>query len=227
MDYISSRVASVGYASPQRLPGFQPLNKSVLHRPQHSPGAALLQSRAPQCIVSSTVNDAQYTSYRHRVSHYRMHPYEAWYSCFCHRQTYLETPAGLEYLFCSLSMAFSGSPVQINPYNERTYSRQSTPILKINYFFPQWLLPRVVQFMLRLSCMQEPELILRVPRVVSDNAPVLFFAVQRNLDSIEDLFNQGLTSPFNVALSSGRTALHVSEKSLTEIKADYHAIVCR
>jgi hypothetical protein len=63
--------------------------------------------------------------------------------------------------------------------------------------------------------------------VVLDNAPVLFFEVQRNLDGIKDLFNQGLTSPFDVALSNGRTALHVSEQSLTGIKADYHGIVCR
>nr|KAK5432367.1 hypothetical protein LTR18_011124 [Exophiala xenobiotica] len=47
-----------------------------------------------------------------------------------------------------------------------------------------------------------------MPRVVPDNAPLMFLAVQGNMEEIQSLFTQGLASPFDVALSNGRTALH-------------------
>ncbi|KAJ4512828.1 hypothetical protein HRR74_006527 [Exophiala dermatitidis] len=47
-----------------------------------------------------------------------------------------------------------------------------------------------------------------MPRVVPDNAPLMFLAVQGNMEEIQSLFAQGLASPFDVALNTGRNALH-------------------
>jgi hypothetical protein len=50
---------------------------------------------------------------------------------------------------------------------------------------------------------------LSMPQVITDNAPILIFAVQGNLDGIKSLFSKGVASPYDIALSNGRTALHV------------------
>jgi hypothetical protein len=47
--------------------------------------------------------------------------------------------------------------------------------------------------------------------MVPGNASVFTFAVLGNLDGIKSLFNKGLASPYDVCVSNGRTALHVSE----------------
>jgi hypothetical protein len=68
----------------------------------------------------------------------------------------------------------------------------------------------MIHFVLTLSYMRGPGVSLSMPRVIPDNAPVLTFAVQGNLDGIKSLFSKGVASPYDVALSNGRTALHVS-----------------
>jgi hypothetical protein len=57
--------------------------------------------------------------------------------------------------------------------------------------------------------MKGPELILNCPRIVPDDSPILFQAVKGNLAHIQYLFNKGLASPYDIAASNGRTALHV------------------
>ena len=76
------------------------------------------------------------------------------------------------------------------------------------------MMSRVLQFVIQLSYMKGPELVLRVPRVVPDNAPALFYAVQGDIEGIKSLFSKGLASPYDVALDSGRTALHVCNRIL-------------
>lgn len=62
--------------------------------------------------------------------------------------------------------------------------------------------------------MRSPELILRTPWVVPGNASVFTFAMLGSLDGMKSLFSKGLTSPYYVCISNGRTALHVSNTQL-------------
>jgi hypothetical protein len=52
-------------------------------------------------------------------------------------------------------------------------------------------------------------MVLRAPRIVSDDAPILRFAAARDLQSIQALIGRGLASPADVGHSYGLTALHV------------------
>jgi hypothetical protein len=106
-------------------------------------------------------------------------------------------------------MGYSGLPVRNRACNERNCRKQSIPTVKVTYHFPHWLLARMIHFVLTLSYMKGPGVSLSMPRVIPDNAPVLTFAVQGNLDGIRSLFSKGIASPYDVALSNGRTALHV------------------
>lgn len=177
--------------------------------------STLEENRTPSCTSedfhrAETVSDSRLMRIsRSRAPHYRRNRCPSWCSCVCHKTCWLQTPESLYQALGLLFVGVSGFPIQYIKCNERLCRRQSIPTLKVNYFFPQWIVSRVLQFALRLSYMQGPELILRMPLVVPDNAPLMFFAVQGNLAEIQSLFNQGLASPFDVAMSNGRTALHV------------------
>ena len=58
------------------------------------------------------------------------------------------------------------------------------------------------------------ELAFQVSQIIPDNAPALFYVVQGDIEGIKSLFSKGLASPYDVALDSGRTALHVCNRVL-------------
>ncbi|KAL2448654.1 hypothetical protein ABEF95_011530 [Exophiala dermatitidis] len=160
-------------------------------------------------LVAETVSDSQITRMsRSRATHYRRTRCPSWCSCICHKTSSLQTPESLCHALDLLLMGVSGLPIQNIKCNERLCRRQSRPTVKVNYFFPQWILSRAFQFAFRFSDMQDPELVLRMPRVVPDGAPLMFLAVQGNMEEIQSLFAQGSASPSDVAWNTGRTALH-------------------
>jgi hypothetical protein len=65
------------------------------------------------------------------------------------------------------------------------------------------------QFAISVSETQGPDVALKMPRVVPDNAEVFACAVKGDLDGLQLLFSQGLASPFDVGVGTGRTPLHV------------------
>jgi hypothetical protein len=161
--------------------------------------------------LSPSANGVEaYSTVRVRASHYRRSPCEGWCSCVCHKPCYLQTPESVDFLLGSLFVGYSGFPIQRRGCNERACRQQSIPTIKVSYYFPRWLLTRVIQFVVSLSYMEGPKATLSVPRVIPDNAPVLSFAVQGNFKGIQTLFSQGVASLWDVGLSNGRTALHVS-----------------
>jgi len=166
-----------------------------------------------QITAASSNIPKAYSTLRVRASHYRRSSCEGWCSCICHTPSYFRTPQSVDFLLGSLFMGYSGLPVRNRACNERTCRKQSIPTVKVTYHFPHWLLARMIHFVLTLSYMKGPGVSLSMPRVIPDNAPVLTFAVQGNLDGIKSLFSKGTASPYDVALSNGRTALHVSLKN--------------
>jgi hypothetical protein len=169
-------------------------------------------------LLSSLANGIEADStLRVRASAYRMSRCEGWCSCICHRPYYLQTPQSVDFLLGSLFVGYSGFPIRRRGCNERTCHQQSIPTIKVSYYFPRWFLNRVVQFKAWSSYMQGPSLSLNVPRVIPDDSPVFSFAVQGNLAEIRSLFNKGLASPYDVGLSNGRTALHVSRGGRVDV----------
>jgi hypothetical protein len=68
----------------------------------------------------------------------------------------------------------------------------------------------MISFAASLTSMKGPQITLSMPRVVNGSADIFAFAVQGDIDGIKSLFSQGVASPYDVACTNGRTALHVS-----------------
>ena len=160
--------------------------------------------------LSPLANTRMYNTVRIRASRYRRTQCEGWCSCSCHQVNYFRTPQIADLALGSMFIGLSGFPVRRQRCSEKRCHKQSIPTLKVTYHFPLWLLARVVHFSLSLTYMNGPQFSLHMPRVVESNAEVFNLAVQGDLNNMKNLFRDGLASPYDVAASNGRTALHVS-----------------
>lgn len=131
--------------------------------------------------------------------------------CTCHRPTTLSSPKWLRGLIGLLFIGYSGIPLpnrNSRPCSENLCRKNSSSLLKVNYYFPPWFLSRMIALRDRWTPTDSHMLTVRTPRVVH-NLP-LFVAVQEgNLAQIQMLFAQGKASPFDVDLD-GISALIVS-----------------
>ena len=175
----------------------------------------LIIPRHTDDALSPLVKTHTYNTVRIRASRYRRTRCEGWCSCSCHQVNYLRTPQSADLALGSMFIGLAGFPVRRQRCSEKTCRKQSIPTLKVTYHFPLWLLARVVHFSLSLTYMNGPQISLHMPRVVESNAKIFSLAVQGDLINMKNLFREGLASPYDVAASNGRTALHVSPQILS------------
>lgn len=92
--------------------------------------------------------------------------------------------------------------------NERGCERQMGGSGSITYVCPPWMLHRMasITFSPRLGF----HMVLRAPRIVADDAPILRCAAIGDIRGIQKLITDGVASPGDVGASYGMTALHVS-----------------
>lgn len=150
-----------------------------------------------------------YSAMRVRAPHYRHTRCEGWCSCHCHQPNYWQSTQIAGLVFGSLVIAYSGLPYCRQDCNETSCRKQSIPTIKATYRLPQWLLSRIVNFGMSYSYMNGPKMTLSVPRLVPANSDLFAYAVQGDINGIQDLFSRGLASPYDTASNNGRTALHV------------------
>jgi hypothetical protein len=150
-----------------------------------------------------------YSAVRIRASHYRRSRCEGWCNCICHRPQYLRTPPIGDLLLGSLFLSYSGFSIQLQRCNQRNCNKQSIPTITISYQFPQWLLARMIHLVISFTYHNGPQVSLKMPRIVPGSSDLFSFAVQGNFDGIKSLFTRELASPYDVAATNGRTALHV------------------
>jgi hypothetical protein len=130
-------------------------------------------------------------------------------SCICHKRTKLSTPAILSGFVGSLLVGYTGLPFSPRSCNERTCKGNQHGSAHITYLFPQWLIPRLIS--LTYSQRVGFGVVLKAPRIVSDDALVLRYAASGDIPNMKLLFSQGLASPQDVGTSYGMTPLHVSQ----------------
>jgi hypothetical protein len=188
--------------------GDQLLNESV-EKGCHTKIARHLYIEQYSSLPRKDGRHMSYSAVRIRASHYRRSRCEGWCSCICHRPQYLRTPRSGDLLLGSLFMSYSGFPIRLQRCNQRNCNRQSIPTVTVSYHFPQWLLSRMIHFVMSFTYMNGPQVSLKMQRVVAGSSDLFSFAVQGNFDGIKSLFSRGLASPYDVAATNGRTALHV------------------
>ncbi len=129
-------------------------------------------------------------------------------TCTCHRPCKTATPVLLRSALGQAHIRYTAAGQSGKFCNERLCRRQRGYELRLTYKLPSWLTSRVLSLSLT-SLSDGLSMVIRVPRIVADDAPILRFAAARDLQSIQALIGRGLASPADVGHSYGLTALHV------------------
>ena len=127
--------------------------------------------------------------------------------CTCHHRRSKETPHFLKRFFGILFLGYTGFPLITPPCDIHACIRRPTAV--ITYFFPSWLITRVFLMVMRVSLHDGPQISIRVPRVISGSSKIFYSAKIGDVDSIKEILQQRIGSPFDVDYFSGYTALMV------------------
>ena len=145
------------------------------------------------------------------TSNYHPSACNLWCNCRCHVPVRLRTPAFLQQLIGRLHIRFAGLPFPGRQIcNEATCKHGATATTRISYLFPSWLVYKRLEVSAKWNRILGPELLLRVPNVVSPSSKIFVYVVNRDLDSIKELFAKRLASPFDIDSNRGFSPLHVS-----------------
>lgn len=133
--------------------------------------------------------------------------------CQCHEQKSFVSPRWTESLFGQLFLTYSGRPLSQN-HNCNIISCQewksNQVVFRATYFFPSWLLQRVIVVIDRWSPIGHV-MSVRTPRIVPDS-PGFYPASIGKLHTLQKLFRNGEASPFDTRGSDGYTFLQVSSQ---------------
>ncbi|KAH7319189.1 ankyrin repeat-containing domain protein [Rhexocercosporidium sp. MPI-PUGE-AT-0058] len=132
-------------------------------------------------------------------------------SCQCHSTSHLKTPKLLFNALGGLFLGYTGIPM-LNKKRCNRYGCKDSEGAKVqlSYYFPRWLVARMINVVVTNSAQFGPAMTLRVIRVLPDTSPVFTFARKGDIPSMGSFFQQGLASPIDVAAGDGRSALHMA-----------------
>lgn len=131
---------------------------------------------------------------------------QPWCSCACHAKSVLRTnrPNGLG----SLSISYSGLPWVTAQCDQKLCRSRSLPTVALTIRFPPWFWNRYVAPSFAYSPLEGPSInYLQFPRTVSWMSSLWRHGLDGNIRAIQDLFSQGLASPFDVQ-GLGGSVLH-------------------
>lgn len=133
-------------------------------------------------------------------------------SCQCHIKSQIQTPHWLHFVVGTLLYSLTVLPVSSSqPCNLLSCRRLGPGSTRLSYFFPSCAVASVFHMTSTWRSVSGADATwtVRMPRVISDDAPLWYHLQRRDLNNIELLFDNGQASPYDVDLM-GSSVLHVS-----------------
>ncbi|KAL9589864.1 MAG: hypothetical protein Q9203_001319 [Teloschistes exilis] len=130
---------------------------------------------------------------------------QSWCSCACHAKNVLRTNRrnGL----ASLSISYSGLPWVTAKCDQKSCRSRSLPAVALNIQFPSWLWKQYLSSSFVCSPLHTTNLNFALSRTVSWMSSLWRHGLDGNVRAIQDLFSEGLASPFDVQALGG-SVLH-------------------
>ena len=131
--------------------------------------------------------------------------------CQCHAQKQSASPKYLDWIFGQVFVGYSGLPFLAAKCDVDSCSRSRDSYASLEYWFRLGFFSSRI---LRLRLFHQPSfgarLELTALRRVPDNAQVINFALDGNIQGLKELFNRGLASPRDVSSTRGYSVCRVS-----------------
>lgn len=173
-------------------------------------GLDLVQSTAQQLLTMANAaraaestprsNIPRYSGIVVRTSSYRQSHCQNFCMCRCHRESQFRSSKWLETFIGRLFVGYTGMPyINYTSCNEATCKKEKSRLLRVNYYFPKWFLGRMITLREYSDPLEGSSLTVRTPRVVSQNSEAMICASMGNVGRLQELFSQGLASPFDIS----------------------------
>ena len=134
----------------------------------------------------------------------------SWCSCKCHQKFRFHSMSSTMSALGLLFMCLSGGRYSLQSCDEPQCLRKQDLRMRLAYVFPPWLLAQALCVIFTISCLGRPKFTPRWCGTFSGDAKIFTFAIEGDLEGLKKLFEEKAASPHDVAVSTGRTALHVS-----------------
>jgi hypothetical protein len=109
-----------------------------------------------------------------------------------------------------LFVEYAGIPAVTGKCNSSTCERAQTTQMSVEYWFPTTLFwSKIVRFQMTYLSNLGPSFQLRTLRRVPDSAPAVNFAMNGNIQGLQELFRRGTASPQDVSDTRGYSLLRV------------------
>ena len=132
-------------------------------------------------------------------------------TCNCHSSVATRSPSWLGSSLGTMLVRYNRSGYQsCESCRRRSCARDSSGGLKTQYYFPSWMLNRMLSMQYKWDPKSGYHFSLRAPRSVPPGSSIFTLAQHGNIQGIQRLFDQRLASPFDVSSDEGRSPLHVS-----------------
>ena len=130
--------------------------------------------------------------------------------CVCHRPHFVKTPRNLTKALGFLFIQYSGYPFAVfAKCTEPGCQAHSRFTAQVFYYFPVWLLNRMIVIQYLLTLFNEPAVSMTMRAVVPSGAEIFQFANTGDCIGLQRLFTERSASPNDVDIHGG-TALRVS-----------------
>lgn len=129
--------------------------------------------------------------------------------CLCHSRHRHISPRFLQRIFGNIQVEYVAIPFTENFCHVPSCAQQSSPLAQIRYFFPSWLLLRMVCATIAARSPNMYEVTIRAPRVVPDSSEIFCCAASGNVQEMKMLFQNGVASVYDIDVTSGVSALAV------------------
>lgn len=182
----------------------------TFHQHGGSPDAALFTSKTSGTIrQSQSAYEAKYGEYsKQRPLRTDVSISSGADRCRCRKSQNTASPKVLQDLIGRLFVGYSYSPV-LRPWCPTcAQSRYFEASTTVTFLFPEWFWTKKFIEVFTYTNSSGPELLLRIPRIVTEDAAILRFAKTDDVVAIRQLLKSGLASPYD-ANANGFTALHV------------------
>lgn len=130
--------------------------------------------------------------------------------CNCHAPLAIKIPSWFAGAVGSLLIRYSMRSRQpCHDCRQKMCQGRMRNILRANYYFPTWLLHRMICFYFSYSPMDGQNVALRTPRMIAASSEVFSILQSGNISGVQNLFDHDLASSFDISFREGRSLLHV------------------
>lgn len=127
--------------------------------------------------------------------------------CQCHITRKWRTPAILAGFLGRWSVTYSGIPYMTAQCNDISCGYKQQPRFSVYYYFPRRYLSKALTVSYGKGLLGDPELLLRVPNIISSTAKAFKCLEKNDIGTLKRLFEGGDASPYDET-SDGTTYLH-------------------